>query len=319
MTTRLIIAEDVNAYTYLGEPVPFVPLKTPKREGLCPACNTLISVTVKGLKSTCTECKQKINIESFEERKLTKVTTRHMIEYGLCPSVSRLAHYGEMPFELSRWSINETVNFVMDNYHPNRQTWMNVVNRDLKAFKERFADRGTEIHKWIQKVMDGDFVTLPDDEVIQRCTAEIVQWTLEQGFTHIQTERCYSNPNIGMGGTIDFQADSVVADFKTKHNPKTFEAIQKGNTTYMWSAIKQLAGYSLIHPMEISKAYVIPISNETGECYWHEISQDDMSRGEKAMRTALEAWFADVGYDPREMHFKGQAWNLEQILNQGKD
>ena len=98
-------------------------------------------------------------------------------------------------------------------------------------------------------------------------------------------------------------------------NPKTFETIKKGSSIYIWNAIKQIAGYGMIH-RNLDQLFVVPINNETGEAYWREISTEERELGLKAITKAIDAFYADQKYDPREMYKQGKCMRKEDILQE---
>lgn len=315
---KIIIPESIHTYTYLGEPVETVPRKTPKKQGLCPSCEKFIAVTVKGDSSTCPECKVKIDVSGFAKITTKAVTTKDMKQYGLFPSISRMCSYGEYPIELSNWYKTNLFHFIAERYDPNRETWLNKVQSEISTWESRYADRGTVVHEYIQRFMEGEDISVVDDDCIQRCTQEIEQWCNEvMEFDSLAHERSHSDPLIGMGGVIDLQGNNdkrVIADFKTKHNPQTFETIKKGQRSYLWSAIKQLAGYCAIHKDHIHEAYVIPINNETGETLFIQLTDEELVAGKEAIMANANAWFANERYDPRQMYKENQCWSLAEIM-----
>lgn len=321
MENKIIIPESVHAYTHLGEPVPQVPLKSPKKVGVCPSCNRPISTTVKGDKTTCPQCKVKIDVSGFELVTLTDTTTKHFRQYGLFPSASRLATFGEMPIELSNWYKSRFMNFVMDLYQPNRAAWVAAVNRDLPALESEYADRGAQIHGHIEKDLSGEIVTGAGPASL-RAIDEIRNWEQQLSLVKVQREKGHCFPELGIGGTIDVDGVSfgrrVIGDYKTKHSASSFEAIKKGNRSYLWNAIKQLAGYRAISG-GAGRAFVIPIRvdddhPDTGETLFIELTEEELQKGLRAIKAAQDAWCANLDYWPQEMYQRGECWSLAEIM-----
>ena len=323
MESKIIIPESIHAYSYLGEPVPEVPRKNPLREGQCPNCENWISTTAKG-KTTCKQCKAKIDISGWYVNGLRETTTKDMKEYGLFPSISRLCSYGEMPIELSNWYKTRLTKHVMACYDPDQGIWMSKVNRGLSALENEYSDRGTQIHSWIQKHMEGE--TAPDmDATGIRCCQEIREWEQSLGIMGATRELSHCDPLLGMGGTIDFASTTprVIADYKTKHSKDTFEAIKKGKKAPLWGVTKQLAGYEAISVPDTGEykdhAYSIFVRVEddhpdTGEIYVADLDFEDLKDGLKAITANANAWFANNRFDPREMFKQGLCKTKDEIL-----
>ena len=200
ITERIVIPESIHAYTYLGEPVPEVPRKTPLREGQCPNCQTWISTPAKG-KTKCKKCEVKIDVSGWYVNGLRETTTKDMKEYGLFPSISRLCSYGEMPIELSNWYKTRLTKHVMACYDADQSVWMSKVNQGLSALENEYSDRGTQIHGWIQQFMEGQ-PAQDMDATGMRCCREIKEWEQSLGVTGAIREYSHCDPVLGMGGTV---------------------------------------------------------------------------------------------------------------------
>jgi len=326
MEHKIIIPESVHAYTYLGEPVPEVPLKNPVKTGACLSCGEVIKSTNKGDRAKCPKCKVKVDISTFAVRQTTPTTTRHFRKYGLFPSASRLAQYGEMDIEFTNWYETRLANFIMEQYHPNRDIWWKRVKGGIEDLKNEFADRGSQIHGWIQQALEGEVVTGADATGL-RAIEDIQGWIRAGGYYSVRPEQGYCDPVVGIGGTIDFDGECAtgidINDWKTKHSKSSFEAIKEGNRKPLWKAIKQLSTYKVIRG-GVNRVFVSPIRvdeehPDTGETLFIELTQSELDKGYRAMQAALRAWETDRDYYPREMYENGECWSLAQIVAGTKD
>lgn len=320
---KIIFKESCHYYSHLGEPIDCVPYSKPRREGLCPICNNATWTDVKGDKSTCKLCKAKIYVGDFESVKGKEPGLSDARKYGLFPSISRMCSYGEMEFTLSAWSKSELIKWVMDNYKEDRKEWDRVIQAGIEAFENRFSDPGSYVHGQIAKAMQGE--PFEQSPTIIRVVSKIRDWCDNFAITAPMMERGYCDPHLGLGGCIDMDSWKIIADFKCKFNPKTFEALKAGkNRNYLESVIKQLAGYRAISSKPDSRCFVIPVRieedhSDSGEICPIELTEDELSWGLKAIKANAEAWFINKKYDPREIYFKGLCQSKAQILNTDKE
>jgi len=310
-------AESIHAYDFEGTPVPRVPRAKPIRHGFCENCRNAMSTTARAA-TGCRECGRKNSVEAFEVDRFVPTTTAHMAKYGLFVSVSRVATYGEAPFDLTKWAKDRLANYVMDSYRVNRTAWMQNINSGLNAMENGASERGTSVHSYIQKTLDGDDPIVPAGDVtLEECLPAIVRWVNDYGFLDVETERCYCDPVLGMAGTVDFVGTSpdqtVIADFKTKMNPKAFAEMARGSQSRLWAPTKQLAAYAALRG-GIDSAYVVPICNTTGDVAWTEIHPDKLRKGKKAVLASVDAFYANMQFDPREMHADGKSMRQADII-----
>jgi len=325
MENKIITPESLHSVDYLGNPVYQVPMKNPKKIGICSSCNRSISTTVKGNKATCPDCKVKIDVSGFELVTLTDTTIKHFKQYGLFPTLSLLSTYGNIPIELSLWYKTRLATLCHELYHPDIKIFMQRLNKDLPGYEDEYADRGTMIHGHIQKDLDGEVVTGPGPASL-RAIAEIRAWEAHLQVIEVHRERCHCDPIHGYGGTIDVDIETpqkrIVGDYKTKHSAAGFEGMKAGKRQYFWNAAKQISGYaSLVHA---DTAYVIPIRVEddhpdTGETCFIKLTEEEMKKGLFAIRANQNAWCANLDYYPQDMYKKGECWSLDEIMKGAKE
>jgi len=258
-----------------------------------------------------------VDTESFQVTSLTETTTKHMKEYGLFPSISRLCDYGEMPFELMKWSMERYANFIMDSFKPNRDEWWQVINRDYEAFREEFSIRGDILHMAIKCALDGSESPAIDHPTVAKaaelCIPKIKDWIIAKEGVEVLPERGYCDPVLGIAGTIDLDINGeIIADFKSKNTEDAWTKRKASD-----SNVKQVAGYCAIR--KIMKGFVIPICcvddhTDVGETEFIELTKDQLAWGTDALLANAEAWFVNKQYDPRQMYKDSKCMKKEDIL-----
>jgi hypothetical protein len=322
---QIITSEKIHAYDYEGNPVEFVPRSQALLNGPCPYCNEWITVKRnRKPENTCPMCKKKFDSSGFEVDSYRAVTTADMKKYGLFPSVTRILRVvGETPIELSTWWKMRFATYVMESYSPNKVQWWDNINKGLAKMEDEYADYGSELHKYINRAMEGiDYEG--NDPALIRCIPEIQEWEAEINLRNARREAPRSRPDLGFGGTIDLYGDidgvTVIADYKTKHT-SNFDHIKKTRSRlYLKSAIKQIAACGMLLREADYRAFIINVRAEkghkdAGEIFVVELTKDELDWGRKVFTACLEAWFADMDYDPRQMHKKSECKTKNEILN----
>jgi hypothetical protein len=321
MTQRIIFRESCHWYDWQGNPVDeLVPYAKPRREGICVACRNLTWTDVKGDMSTCKACKQKIYVGDFQSVAGKEPDLGDARKYGLFPSITKMASYGEGEFELFAWSQNQLIEYIQSCYREDRDEWNKVIQEGLEAWRNRYSDPGSYVHGQIAKAMEGQ----PYDQspTIIRAVEEIYAWEKKLGISGGFRERGHCDPELGVGGMIDFDSDGVTADYKCKHTPATFETLKKGGgRSWLKSAMKQIGGYIHISKHHKNRGFVIPIRidethPDSGEICPIELTNDEMSWGLECIKMNVSAWCTNQQHDPRKMYTHGECKTIEQIRGQ---
>ena len=326
---QIIIKESNHWYDYQGTPVSHVPRKDPLYEGLCPKCRNPIATTSKI--HTCKRCKVKIDVSSYELNTLRETTLRDAKHFGLFKSISKMATYGESPFEFTAWVtrrlVMASVKATKKYYGQSDEVIFANVNRAIQEAKEEYANLGTDGHAAIQLAMEG----MPyegDNPVYLRCIDEIQAWEISMGVTGPIRETPHCDPiKLGLGGCIDFTCESprIINDYKFKFqtdpNSKaksTFDKIKGGARGILKSAIKQIAGYGGISVWP-DRAFITVIRGDVwhpdaGETLFIELTKDELAWGIRTMQKNVEAFYEDARWDPRIMFHKGLCKTRAQIM-----
>ena len=331
----IVQSESIHAYDYEGTPVPYVPKSKPVKTGLCPSCSTSV-ITSSKKKATCVFCKTKVDVSGWEAKpEYRKTRTTDMAKYGLFPSISRMATYGETPIEFTNWHETRvrdfTIRFHMKNldlYRNNPNEYNKQYSMGLAELKEQYSKRGNDIHAVLKTC--GRIVGLKAYvEYLGTCSpvenyiaGQVAGWEEANGFTNADREITFCDPLVGLGGCIDYACDQAIVDYKCKFNKDVFESIKRGAKGPLWSVTKQIAGYGAISHRFDYKGYGAFISLDIedptvgGEVCFQELTELD--RGLRAIEANTNAWFVEKGFDSRDMFVKGKCMRVSDIMNQVK-
>lgn len=152
-------------------------------------------------------------------------------------------------------------------------------------------DAGTDMHKVLEKAMQGD---RPDDPLLfDICaTVEAKLKTLDSPW---DCERYFTHPT-GYGGCADLVGQGWVIDYKTK---QTADKFKPGKMAYDDHRM-QLAAYRMGFGMPQARCANIFICLEDGAIDFHEHSQDELSHGWQIFQHALAIWQLRNGW-PAEL------------------
>lgn len=315
---QIAIPESAHWYASDGVPVEVVPRKTPVKEQPCPTCMKLIKTSNKG-KAKCKNCNKETDTSEWPWINTKAVTMREARTYGLFPSVSKIKGWSPTSINLRNWERNLIADAVIECFDPNipKTEWKKRSIGLATTSMELAATRGTEMHKHIQKRLEGEEQQM--DWSSEKACNEIEIWDAKMASLYggvRQTERSFTDVTNGCGGTIDYVLDSpnvrVIADYKTKSAHATYEGLKKANKPYPEDII-QLAGYWALTGLKPVKGYIILVSQMTGDTHPIEIAEADMLWGWDCFKANLFAWKTFNKHWPEELYEAGKSKSSIQI------
>jgi len=323
-------AESNHWCTCLGEPIDQVPRSKSKLEGICPQCSQAVSVPKnKKPENTCPSCKTKISTVDWYENAFRDVDSRDGKKFGLFASCSRAAGWGNMPYELMMWKVEDRVKFCAEFavtlFHIHGHDWrshLRTIDAPLKEYLDRYSAWGTHGHGVIHKAMEGQ--EYERSEVMDRILSQIKDWEVSKGVKDVNREASFVNTEIGIGGTLDgdCRTPNIIWDYKFKFSRDAFEKLcKKQNADYV---INQLALYGMIRDVKPDEYFIAPILTEmdkdeqlvegTGQVEFIPLTEEDVVKGEHRAKEHINSLYASLNYDPRIMFKQGLCKTKDEIL-----
>lgn len=210
-------------------------------------------------------------------------TVRDARKHGLVPSVTGIIRCAASP-GLERWKAEQLL--LAGLTLPKREgesekDWLARVWRDSQEQGKAAAEKGTQIHAAIESHLAGkpvDAEWWPYVKAVKDALAPLgeVEWRSEKSFAH----------ELGFGGKVDFHADGLLIDFKSKDG--TLEDVTCYDEHYM-----QCAAYANGLGMPDAKTGIVFVSrSHPGIARLVMHSQEDRDRGWKAFLGLLDYWKA---------------------------
>jgi len=327
---KLPWAESNHWCDHLGNPITQVPRSKAKLEGVCPECNKFVSVPKnKKPENTCPQCKKKISTVDWFINAMRDVTSGDGSKFGLFASCSRVAGWGNMPFELMMWKVEDRVSFcsrfgveLYKRYGDDWEKHLQTIDGPLKEYLDRYSAMGTYGHGVIHQAMEGK--EYERSEVMDRILGQISGWEAANGVKDVNREASFVNTTIGIGGTIDVdcRTPNFILDWKYKFSKDAFGKLcKKQNADYVCN---QLASYGMIRDEKPDEYFIAPILVEmdekfrpipgTGQVEYIPLTEKEVETGERRVMRHVDSLYASLNYDPRIMFKEGQCWNWSEIL-----
>jgi len=305
----VIAAESHHYYAGDGPPVETVPLGKPKREGPCPVCRTPLKTTAKN-SAKCKECGTTADVKVLDLIVEKDVTFKDAVKFNLSPSVSAMKSWSPTPQGLKTYNQIQSYDAMIETFKHGASdwTWKKAAVERQKFLKDLTMDRGTQMHGYIQKALDG--VEYKCDSIAQTACDAVCAWIDEQGVDQHHTERYFCNREYGCGGTIDYDGiltdgTRLILDYKTKQSHDSYEKLATSQKPFD-EYIVQLAGYWWLTGGGAALIYCVPISQVTGESTFIHIPQDRVMWGKECFLANLRAWKQHKEYWPEDKYHSGE-------------
>lgn len=210
-------------------------------------------------------------------------TVRDAKKLGLVPSVTTIIRCADAP-GLTNWRIDQAIlsALTLPRIEGEDETaYLSRIKLDAQEQAKKAAERGTQIHAWVQGGFEGD------------CPPEGIRYfksaldTIEAACGDLEwvVERPFANPEYG--GKVDLQSDVFIIDIKTKDKDISNEKL--------WdSHIMQLAAYDCDC---LKKCGILFINSITAESKIVWATQDELYKGWKMFNALLEYYYAKNGME----------------------
>lgn len=214
-------------------------------------------------------------------------TLRDARKLNLVPSVTTIMACAARP-GLDAWKIDQTILACLTLPKIEGESEAEYIARiktDSKAQAEKAAERGTQIHAWIQMGFEGEdygegskYFESALNTITNECCVQ--SWVVEKSFAYP-----------GFGGKCDIHNDDYLIDIKTTDK-------DLGNIKTWDEHAMQLAAYDYglgFKEGTVRKCGILYINVNTAESKLIWIQEDELKRGFNCFMALLDFWYAKTG------------------------
>jgi len=217
-------------------------------------------------------------------------TLRDARKLGLVPSVTTIIGCADKP-QLTNWKIDQAILSALTLGRMEEETEKEYVDRikeDAKEQAKKAAERGTQIHAWVQNGFElwEAQQSIPEEQfkyfnsaysrLVDECGSQ--EWSCEKPFA---TKR--------YGGKCDLHNDNYLLDFKTTDKPIT--------DLKLWeSHFMQLAAYREGLKLK-AQCGILWINSVTAESCLVWAEEKDLEKGLKMFNALLDFWYSKTGLE----------------------
>jgi hypothetical protein len=224
-----------------------------------------------------------------------KTTLREARKLKLYPSVTTIIGMAAKP-GLEAWKTDQTILacLTMPKIEgESEQDYIKRLKEDAKSQAKVAADKGTEIHGYIERGFRGGQV----DDYGWKYVASVNNTLLnsECGVRTWSTEKSFASP-LGYGGKVDLHSDKYLIDFKGTDKP--MDSLKTWDEHAM-----QLAAYDIGLS---TKGIIGFVQRKCGICYIHRdtaesrliwIDEKELEKGWRCFIALLDYWYAKTGLE----------------------
>lgn len=217
--------------------------------------------------------------------------------------IKQLANFG-----LEKWKTQQLMKAVvafpldksLEGLAPNQieeviEEYSDLILAKSSEFTDYAADRGKQIHAYVQKVFEGKPVE--EDPIAARAVECIAEKFGELGVVEVRTEVSFGSRELGYAGTPDLDCvcadgSEVMVDMKTTELKK----FKKPHREWLLQGGSYRVGTRKKPGCRFLQAV---IDRDTGETVFPE--HTDCQRWEEAFMCMFNFWCLDNNYDPRKV------------------
>jgi hypothetical protein len=231
---------------------------------------------------------------------IKNTTLREARKYGWVPSVSGIIQCAAKP-ALTSWMIDQGILCALTLTRTDTETdteYLARVKEDSKQRAIKAAQRGTQIHAWVEEGFNGHVTkeAQPYFDAAVRALSEhgIEAFNYDDPF---QTEKSFAC--IRYGGKVDLHCQQYVIDVKTKDKAITFDTWPDQHM--------QLAAYraglgvhgakcGILYISEYEKAFEMVIESRL---VW--VKESDLTKGLKMFNALVDFWYVSKELQARSI------------------
>lgn len=210
-------------------------------------------------------------------------TLRDARSLGLVPSVTTIIGESNKP-GLVNWKMNQVLLSALTltrNPGETDEAFMARIRKDAAEQAKQAAERGTQIHAWIEQGLSGGYVPDEGVEFVELAWKELEP--LEQEWRH---EKSFATEFYG--GKVDIHSDDYVIDIKTNEKPVADAKIWDDH-------LQQLAAYREGLQRPFADCGILFINHKDRESRLIMAERKELRRGMSMFNALLEYYYAKTG------------------------
>ena len=217
-------------------------------------------------------------------------TLREARTMNLVPSVTHVLNLASKP-GLDNWKIDQAILAALTTPRIDGEPEADYLSRIKISSKEqasKAADRGTQIHSWVEQGFRGEFLPPVGWEGARYYFSANDTLEKECGFQDWSSEKSFARD--GFGGKCDLHNNCFVIDFKTTE--KDLATIKTWDEHSM-----QLGAYRHGLGVEGAKCGILYIHVKTAESKLLWVDEEELQKGFKCFMALLMFWYAKTGIE----------------------
>jgi len=210
-------------------------------------------------------------------------TLRDAKKLSLLPSVTTIMREAAKP-GLDNWKQEQVILSALTLHRQENETdgeYVSRIKNDAREQSNKAAERGTQIHAWVQSGFEDVFWSDPLGQCSFRRLKKYCYSIATNGY-----QRSHLHPR-RYAGKVDLHAPGFVVDIKTTDKDLT------GIKTWPEHAM-QLAAYRYGLGMDTARCFILYINYQAETCLL-EVSEADIVKGMKMFNALTDYFFARTG------------------------
>ena len=214
----------------------------------------------------------------------SKTTLREARKNGWYPGVSSIINLASKP-GLENWKQEQTIMACLTMpliAGESEQDYIKRLREDAKAQAKAAAEKGTEIHGYIERGFRGEKF---DDAFGYRYFSNVFATIGEACGVHSWSPEKSFASSLGYGGKVDLHNDIYLIDFKGTDKP--LDSLKLWDDHYL-----QLAAYERGISINMLKCGICYVHRETAESRLIWADRKELDKGWRCFTALLDFWYA---------------------------
>ena len=220
---------------------------------------------------------------------VSNTTLREARKFKYKPSSTKVIGLAARP-SLDNWKQEQTILACLTLPKiegESEDDYIKRIKEDARSHAEQAAQRGTEIHGYIERGFVGDIS--PEDANYKFYLSVYNLLVKECGEQEWNTERTFAS-SLGFGGCVDLHNDEYLIDFKT--TDKSLATVKTWDEHAM-----QLASYDCGLENTGRKCGICYVHRDTAESKLLWLKEEDLLKGQRCFLSLLEYYYCKTGLE----------------------
>lgn len=171
---------------------------------------------------------------------------------------------------LIRWAVNCAIDHIKENLHTNNPlSLLEEARNKYEEIRKESAQRGNEIHKWIEEYIKENKVEMPKNENVVEAVTGLYNWISKEKV--LESERVIFSKEHKFVGTLDLlikrKGKTYLVDIKTGNGNKVYPEMRMQVAAYR-GALEEEIG-------KIAGCIVLFVNKDTGEVTEQKVTETE--------------------------------------------